>query len=124
MGKKTSKNKQGQYSAYKADLRWLKNRKARVAKHLKSHPNDTQSEQLMSTSYGRGTPNSNTWSHSDKRIAKLFGEVYGRGDNNLFSANHLLVASALKNIAKNVKTLPRQSGNLFSIRERARLVTQ
>jgi hypothetical protein len=42
MSKKKSMKGKGSYAAYRAESRAEKNRAARLAKHLKSHPNDKQ----------------------------------------------------------------------------------
>lgn len=122
MAKKTSKNKQGKYASYQANQTWLKNKKLKQARHLKKHPDDLQAKTL-NTSYGRKDPKSRRWTSVTKELAQLFKQVYGKCDNNIFHANSIIVSAAhMKLLNAGVKKLPKQSGHIYSIKERAKWV--
>ena len=118
-GKKTSKNQQGKYAEYAKNQTWLKNKKAKQARHLKAHPNDEQSKKL-NTSYGRKTPNNREWTSVSKEMAQVFKQVYGKCDNGIFSANPIVVTTALNSLSGTQIKLPKQTGRFFAISERAR----
>jgi len=45
--KKVSQNGKGSYAAYKASLKFNKNKKRKIERHLKLQPNDTQAQDAM-----------------------------------------------------------------------------
>lgn len=119
MAKGSSKAVQAKYAVYQKEQTWLKNKKARQARHLKAHPNDEQSKTL-NTSYGRKTPNTRMWTSVTKEMAQLFKQVYGKCHNGIFSANPVLVTASMHELAVRQIKLPRQTGHFFAISERAR----
>jgi hypothetical protein len=116
-GKKTSKQAQGKYASYQANQTWLKNKKLKQARHLKAHPNDVAS-QTLNTSYGRRDPKSRMWTSTTKELAQLFKQVYGKCDPSVFHANPVISSGAMIKLNSLTVKLPRQGGNLFSIKER------
>lgn len=105
---------------YKATSRWKANRKRKLEKLLKQHPNNKQIElALQSMVYRRKTPNSRVWSASMIREAKLFKEFAGYVNRDIFSSNEKLRGEArLQNHRKHFGELP-QGRVDFSLGARA-----
>mgnify|MGYP000973503847 CR=1 FL=1 len=81
MAKKTTgKNTQ---AAYKSEGRYARNKKARIERHLKKHPNDAQSKDSIKSigKYSRDKPmNPNTWSPDNIKMAQLYKSVGIKGN--------------------------------------------
>jgi hypothetical protein len=76
-----SKTKQGksqseQYTAYKNLGRFAKNRKAKLERHLKKHPDDAAAKAALAKAEGssprRKTPNQSVWSSTARQKAQLY----------------------------------------------------
>ena len=118
-GKKTSKNRQANYASYQAGLVCSKNKKLKLTRHLKAHPTDAQAIQaIKSPSYSRKDPNSREWTSVTKNLAVLFKSIYGKCPKDIFHANPLIASAAMMKLNSLTKKLPRQGGNLFSLKER------
>lgn len=76
--KSRSKNAGNKYSQYKIEQRWSKNRKKKLARHLKKFPNDTVAQLATSNIvYRRKKPLAQVWSQSDRATATLLKTVEG-----------------------------------------------
>ena len=70
--KSTTGGKKAQYASYKASNKQESNRKRKLERALKLHPNNTQIEvALKNIGYRRGTPKAAHWSHTSKHLAQL-----------------------------------------------------
>jgi hypothetical protein len=54
--KKRSKKENPSNKMYSSTKRWITNKAKKLSKHLAKHPNDLQSKEQRSTSYGRSIP--------------------------------------------------------------------
>lgn len=76
--KNTSPNQKAKYKEYKVGAKFIKNRKAKLERHLKKFPNDEQAKTALrrNIEYRRKKPNnSNTWSKPAKEYARLLASV-------------------------------------------------
>jgi hypothetical protein len=95
-GKTSSKSDQNYWSRYKSNKVWEVNRKRKLAKHLKRHPNDKIAEQAThAIKYRRGTPKDPQWTPGNIRIAKLFKDFAGFVNRDMFNSNHKIQLDAL-----------------------------
>jgi len=108
MAKTSSKSKQSQYSSYKSSSRWKSNRERKLKKLLKAHPNNLQIvEALKNIKYRRKTPGTvGRWSKTNIATAKLFKEICGYVDMDVFSSNSKLQAAALQRHSKRQYNVP------------------
>lgn len=97
MGNKSkSGGAEAQSSSYKNSKRWESNRKRKLLRALKQHPNNTQIEEaLKNIKYRRKTPTTRFWSPSRVRIAALFKLFNGKVNPEMFSTNEKLATAAL-----------------------------
>lgn len=98
MAKTTSKSKTAYFAQYKSNSKWAANRRRKLERQLKLHPNNAEQIQaaLSNVAYRRGTPKNPQWSHTAIRTAQLFKKFTGRGSIDLFSANPKLQTAALQ----------------------------
>jgi len=95
-GKTSSKSDQNYWSRYKSNKVWETNRKRKLAKHLKQHPNDRVAEQAThAIKYRRATPKDPQWTPGNVRIAKLFKDFAGFVNRDMFNSNHKIQLEAL-----------------------------
>ena len=100
-GKKTSKGQEGYYATYKSTGKYAKNRKAKLERALKAQPNNEQIKiALKNIVYRRKTPNTQVWSASEIRVAKLFKEFTGSVDRAIFNPNDKVSGPALRAVGK------------------------
>lgn len=100
-GKTSSKSDQNYWSRYKSNKTWEVNRKRKLAKHLKKHPNDKVAEQAThGIKYRRGTPKDPQWTPGNIRIAKLFKDFAGFVNRDMFNSNHKIQLEALNTYNK------------------------
>lgn len=67
-----------QYSAYKSQGRYAKNKRAKLERHLKKFPNDEQAQEALknvSSDPKRKTPNTYMWSSSQRQKAEMLARV-------------------------------------------------
>lgn len=96
MAAKSSKSREGYYSAYKASNKWKTNRERRLLKLLKEQPNNKDiPEALANLKYRRKTPKTRMWSKSSKRLAQLIKQFTGSCPHAIFSSNAKLAESTL-----------------------------
>jgi hypothetical protein len=70
--KKSSKSDVTQHGLYKTQNRYEANKRRKLLKLLKKHPNNTQiSDALKSIKWGRKTPNTKVWSKQKIRFEML-----------------------------------------------------
>jgi hypothetical protein len=102
--------------------RWEINRKRKLEKQLKLQPNNEQVKMaLLNIRRRRKTPNTQEWSKSWIRMAKLFKMFAGRFDRDIMSSNQLVAAAALQKpskVATNYKQVATSDKNFFSIAAR------
>ena len=109
MAGKTSKSKEGYYSAYKASNKWKTNRERRLLKLMKEQPNNKDiPEALANLKYRRRKPDSHFWSKTNKRLAQLIKEFTGSCPHAVFSSNPKVADAALAALRSNYdeKKLP------------------
>ena len=95
-GKTSSKSDQNYWSRYKSNKVWETNRKRKLAKHLKKHPNDKIAERAtQNIKYRRGTPKDPQWTPGNIRVAMLFKEFAGHVNKDMFNSNHKIQQEAL-----------------------------
>jgi hypothetical protein len=100
-GKTSSKSDQNYWSRYKSNKTWETNRKRKLAKHLKKHPNDKVAQQATNAiKYRRGTPKDPQWTPGNVRIAKLFKDFAGFVNRDMFNSNHKIQLEALNSYNK------------------------
>lgn len=123
-GKKTSKGQEGYYATYKASGKYAKNRKAKLERALKAQPNNEQIKiALKNIVYRRKTPNTQVWSASEIRVAKLFKEFTGTVNRAIFNPNDKVSGPALRALGKKdlgprleFKTIPGlKKENIFAL---------
>lgn len=72
MAKTRSKHQQGLYTAYKNEMRWAKNRRAKLERALKRNPENLQIvEALKNIKYRRKTPGTSLLSTKEKSLRGL-----------------------------------------------------
>lgn len=76
--KRTGKNTQ---SAYKTEGRYAKNKRVKLERHLKQHPNNDQAREALKNikEYSRKASRSKSWSSGDKWFAHI--KRIARADN-------------------------------------------
>jgi len=100
-GKTSSKSDQNYWSRYQTNKLWEVNRKKKLNRHLKTHPNDSCAEKALSNiKYRRKTPKAPFWTSGNIRIAQLFKQFAGRVNVNMFNANHKIEQDALNTYNK------------------------
>lgn len=73
---KSSKSRSNQHSMYQNQGRYSANKKRKLARHLKNHPNDAQAAAAtVSGTPKRGTPASRVWSSRTRQIAEMYAAV-------------------------------------------------
>ena len=97
MGNKSkSSGAEAQSSNYKNSKRWESNRKRKLLKAQKQHPNNLQiAEALKNIKYRRKTPTTKFWSPTRVRMAELFKLFTGKVNVEMFSNNEKLATAAL-----------------------------
>lgn len=86
MGTKSgSAGDKARYTRYKAEGRYEKNKRAKVARHAKKHPGDEVAKKALKAgfSYSRATPGVRThfYSREWKNFANVLRKVTGTGKN-------------------------------------------
>lgn len=120
MAKSASKSRQNYAALYKSSNRCQSNRKRKLLKQLKLQPNNEQVKlALENIKYRRKTPKTQEWTKTEIHLAKLFKQFCGYVDNNIFSSNPKIQASAIL-AHKSKKQLPLPTGKVsFSLGARA-----
>ena len=109
MASKSSKSREGYYSAYKASNKWKTNRERRLLKLMQEQPNNKDiPEALANLKYRRQIPKSRMWSKSTKRLAQLIKQFTGSCPHAVFSSNTKLAEATLAGLRKDIdpKSLP------------------
>lgn len=100
MAKTRGPSAKAYYAAYKSQNRFATNRKRKLERLLKQHPNNKQiAEALKNIKYRRKTPGTSTWLSSMRKTAGLFKEFTGKMNMNVFNTNpdvRVQAVSALK----------------------------
>jgi hypothetical protein len=100
-GKTSSKSDQNYWSRYKSNKVWEVNRKRKLARHIKKHPNDKVAERAtQNIKYRRKTPKDPQWTPGNIHIAKLFKDFAGFVNRDMFNSNHKLQLEALSGYNK------------------------
>jgi hypothetical protein len=100
-GKTSSKSDQNYWSRYKSNKIWETNRKRKLARHIKKHPNDKVAERAtQNIKYRRKTPKDPQWTPGNIHIAKLFKDFAGFVNRDMFNSNHKLQLEALSGYNK------------------------
>ena len=74
--KSRSKHQGSLYSQYKTEQRWAKNRRKKLEKLAKVHPNNAQiTEALKNISYRRKTPTTSVWTSPTREYAQLVASI-------------------------------------------------
>jgi len=95
-GKTSSKSDQNYWSRYKSNKIWELNRKRKLAKHIKNHPQDKIAEQAVhNIKYRRKTPKDPQWTSGKIYIAKLFKYFAGFVNRDMFNSNHKIQLETL-----------------------------
>lgn len=116
-------SKTGQAVDYKNSKRWEKNRRRKLEKLIKLHPNNEQLKTALSSIvYRRKTPKVRFWSSTRRNIAGLFKRFTGRVDMNIFSNNEKVSVPALLTPGpySKMKPPPFTEKGMFSIGSRVR----
>lgn len=68
-GKKRTPGEDRRYKAYKAGGQFSKNKRAKIERHLKKHPEDKQSQEALKNipAYSRKVPKNRIWSDKTKQ---------------------------------------------------------
>lgn len=85
--KKSSASDKAQHAAYKTQARYSKNKKAKIERHLKKHPNDAQSAESLKNvrqQPPRKAPEVSKWDHYTRTGAQLWKKA-GENGNRVFS---------------------------------------
>lgn len=78
MANKVSNGRKEGYARYKAARQWEKNRKRKIAKHIKNNPNDKVAAlAIQNISYRRRVPTTRLWRGSRKAIMTLMSLEFG-----------------------------------------------
>lgn len=83
-------SKKNQYTAYKAQSHYAKNKRAKLERHLKKYPDDEQAKQALenvSPNPRRKTPNTYMWSKQQIERAQLLAKV-GLNGNVVLNKKH------------------------------------
>lgn len=121
-GKTSSKSDQNYWSRYKSNKVWETNRKRKLGRHIKKHPNDKVAERaVQNIKYRRQTPKDPQWTPGNIHIAKLFKDFAGFVNRDMFNSNHKIQLEALSsyNKPKGVLKVNQTSKVDFSIGARA-----
>jgi hypothetical protein len=95
-GKTSGKSDQNYWSRYKSNKTWEVNRKRKLTKHLKKHPNDTvAAKAITNIKYRRQTPKAPFWTPGMIRVASLFKQATGKVNTEMFNANHKIQQDAM-----------------------------
>lgn len=77
--KSRSKHQGSLYAQYKTEQRWSKNRRKKLERLAKVHPENAQiQEALKNIKYRRKTPSTSAWSKTDRYFAHLFKQFEGK----------------------------------------------
>lgn len=121
-GKTSSKSDQNYWSRYKSDKIWEVNRRKKLQRHLKVHPQDKIAlKAIDNIKYRRKTPKEPFWTPGMVHIAKLFKHFAGFVNKDMFNSNHKIQQDALNtyNKSKIVINVNQTSRVDFSIGARA-----
>lgn len=79
--KSRSPHQQTLYKLYQMQNRWEINKRRKIAKHLKNHPNDGCAAKALAgpLKYSRKNPKAPMWNKTDKAAAQLFAEAGHKG---------------------------------------------
>jgi hypothetical protein len=129
MAIKTSKGREAYYSAYKAQNKQAKNRKAKLERLLKKDPNNEQvREALANVKYRRKTPSNPIWTSSKRKTATILKEFAGYFDPKVLSSNAKTASDALhahysRRVSPKARDESAQAKQMFSILARAKFVS-
>ena len=100
-GKTSSKSDQNYWSRYKSNKVWEVNRKRKLARHIKKHPNDKVAERAtQNIKYRRKTPKDPQWTPGNIHIAKLFKDFAGFVNRDMFNSNQKIQQEALMSYSR------------------------
>ena len=92
------------YAAYKSQNRYTTNKRKKLERTLKAHPNNLQVvAALKNISYKRKTPGTAMWSSTKRKVAQVFKEFTGLMNNNVFNTNPVIKQNAVASL-KSPKT--------------------
>lgn len=95
-GKGAQKSRKEQYGAYKAKSSYQVNKAAKVARHLKAHPNDAQAAAVKAAAVPPRKPSGNKiWSGPARMLAAAYRKVGLKGSYALVSHDLPAHTSAL-----------------------------
>lgn len=91
MAKKgSSKHKQNLYSIYKTSNTFAKNKRTKLERHLKKHPNDIQTKEVLEKGkfeYSRKESKAKMWSSTTKKYAQLIKYFIGSFNLKMLSSD-------------------------------------
>lgn len=100
-GKTSSKSDQNYWSRYKSNKVWEVNRRKKLQRHLKTHPQDkTALKAVDNIKYRRKTPKEPFWTPGMIHIAKLFKDFAGFVNKDMFNSNHKIQQDVLNTYNK------------------------
>ena len=123
MSNKAGNSKSGQAAEYKSSKRWETNRRRKLERALKSHPNNLQIvEAHKNISYRRCTPKTRNWTKTKIRLASLLKRFVGVCHQDMFSNNEKTSVPATLRSGPNSKLKPKpfSEKSMFSLGERVR----
>jgi hypothetical protein len=127
MANKRGASAESQAAMYKSNKRWVTNRKRRLLRAQKKHPNNEQiAVALKGLHYRRKTPTTPAWSSTRRKIAVLIKEFKGRVDMGIFSANEKVSGPAMLLAGPKSAALPKTNSSeyaMFSLGARAKIIT-
>ena len=95
-GKTSSKSDTNYWSRYQSNKTWEVNRKRKLARHLKKHPNDqTALKAVGNIKYRRKAPKTPLGTSGNIAVAKLFKQFAGFVNINMFNSNHKIQLETL-----------------------------
>lgn len=123
------KSKTAYFARYTANKVYAENRRKKLERALKKHPNNKQIElALKNISYRRDAPKAEVWSHSDIATAKLFKKFTGKFHRGVLvnpsdtkSSEKFSADSKTRNvnIFEHFKAPTFNQNSMFSLKERA-----
>lgn len=123
MSNKSGNSKTSQAALYQSTKRWESNRRRKLERALKAHPNNTQIEQaLKNIVYRRKTPKTRVWSATKIRQASMFKRFIGVCHQDMFSNNEKVSVPATLRSGpySQQKPLSFDQKSMFSIAVRVR----
>jgi hypothetical protein len=88
--KQRSNSDKNHFKSYKANGIFTKNKKAKLERHLKNHPDDVQAKEASKNipSYRRKAPKQKIWTPETRYLASLFKKAGNKGSDALFDPRY------------------------------------